>query len=280
MPQSIITLTTDFGTSDGYVASMKGVVLSISRDSLIVDISHDVPPQDVAHAAFVLASAADHFPPDTVHVAVVDPGVGTSRRALLLVAPTGRFIAPDNGLLTYVLRDLPDRRSPDAAKSAAFLEPVVTPLPGGCSAYKLTRGEYWRHPVSTTFHGRDIFAPVAAHVARGVAYEELGDPVDRVVCLNVPPPTVRSDDVEGRIIFVDRFGNLVSNIREDDIPEGELAVEIANGRIAGLSTTYSEGTRLVALIGSHGYLEIAAPKGDAATTLGAGVGSEVRVVKG
>ena len=165
MSPALIALTTDFGPSGGYVGAMKGAALSINPDAVLVDISHDVPPRDIAHGAFVSASAYRYFPPDTVHVAVVDPGVGTSRLALLLVTPTGSFLAPDNGLLTYVLTDhLAEGTTalPEAPKGVGFLEPFSMPVPDSCSAYSLNNADYWRHPISGTFHGRDIFAPVAA----------------------------------------------------------------------------------------------------------------------
>ena len=261
---------------------MKGVLLSVSRDATIVDITHDIPPQDIAHAAFVIATVAPYFPADTIHVCVVDPGVGTARTALIVETPSGRFIAPDNGLLTYVLAGQADagRMSRLAnAAGAGFLRPFVAPVPPGCTAYELTRSEYWRHPVSDTFHGRDIFAPVAAHVARGVRSQDLGKPVAEVTCLNVPRPLEQKDAVEGRVVFVDPFGNLVSNIRRGDVPGEWVEVEIQRRRIKRISRTYVGGDDLVALIGSHGYLEVAAPGASAARTLDAGVGAVVRVVR-
>ena len=260
---------------------MKGALLSVSRDSAIVDITHDVPPQDIAHAAFVIATASPYFPADTVHVCVVDPGVGTARRALLVETPSGRFIAPDNGLLTYVLTGQADagRMSKLAeAAGAGFLRPFVAPVPPGCKAYGLTRSEYWRHPVSDTFHGRDIFAPVAGHIVSGVSFEDLGEPVAEVTHLNVPRPLEQEDAMDGRVVFVDPFGNLVSNIRCEDLPGERVEVEIQRRRINGISKTYLGGADLVALIGSHGYLEVAVPGASAARTLDAGVGAVVRVV--
>ena len=190
MASTILTLTTDFGDSGGYVGAMKGVALSIGPDLSVVDISHRVPPQDISHGAFVIGTACRYFPPDAVHVCVVDPGVGTSRRPLLVVTPGGRFVAPDNGLLTYVLGDSYPGWSPAAPGKGGFMQPVVVGLPDGCAAYELTRAEYWRHPVSNTFHGRDVFVPAAAHLALGVPPEQLGEPVGSVVCLNAYPPVV------------------------------------------------------------------------------------------
>ena len=277
MASTILTLTTDFGDNGGYVGAMKGVALSIGPDLSIVDISHRVPPQDIPHGAFVIGTACRYFPPDAVHVCVVDPGVGTSRRPLLVVTPGGRFVAPDNGLLTYVLGDSYPGWSPAAPGKGGFMQPVVVGLPDGCAAYELTRAEYWRHPVSNTFHGRDVFAPAAAHLALGVPPEQLSEPVDSVVCLNAYPPVVSPDTVEGRIVFIDHFGNLVSNIRSRDLRGGDLEIKVGGARIRGLSRTFAEAEGLLALICSDDYLQIAARNGSAARLLSAAVGSRVRV---
>ena len=280
MSSATITLTTDFGTSDGYVGTMKGVALRINPDVALVDISHDIPPQDVAHGAFVLGTAYRYFHPDAVHVGVVDPGVGTSRRALLMVTPVGRFIVPDNGLLTYVLADQHHRSAsgPDTGTPAGkFMAPSIMPVPEGCAAYALTKAEYWLHPVSDTFHARDIFAPAAAHLSRGVAPGKMGESVEELVCLNVTSPASQRGIVEGRIVFIDHFGNLVSNIRSARLRGGSVQVEIGGTLIEEMSSSYAEGEGLRALVGSHGYLEIAERNGSAAARLGAGVGSVVRV---
>ena len=280
MSSKIVTLTTDFGASDAYVGAMKGAVLSIDDRVALVDISHSVPPQDVAHAAFVLGSAYRYFPPETVHVGVVDPGVGTSRRAILLVTPSGRFLAPDNGLLTYVLADHQESGSPAgpaASRENDFLKPVKVPPTKGCSAYALTNAEYWLRPVSDTFHGRDVFAPVAAHLSRGVPSEQFGDQIDEVVCLNLPGPESQGGTVLGRIIFIDHFGNLVTDIRPHHLSGGEVELDVAGVRVAGLIRSYAEREGLVALIGSHGYLEIAERNGSAALRLGVAVGGRVRL---
>ena len=281
MSSTIITLTTDFGASGGYVGAMKGVVLGINSDASIVDISHDVPPQDIAHGAFVLGSTYRYFSPDAIHVGVVDPGVGTSRRALLIITPGGRFLAPDNGLLTHVLADHRDQGAPEVVSrpsTGKFMEPVITPVPDGCSGYELNRSEYWRHPVSDTFHGRDIFAPAAAHLSRGVPPDQLGDAVDEAVTLHLPPPSSQAGVVEGRIVFVDHFGNLVSNIRSTDLPPGDVEVEIGGVRIKGLAQSYSKARGLLALVGSQGYVEVAETNGSAADRLAAGVGSRMRLL--
>jgi S-adenosylmethionine hydrolase len=277
MPTSIITLTTDFGVGGWFAGAMKGVVLGISPGATLIDISHSVPPQDIAHGAFVLGNAYRQFPRGSVHVAVVDPGVGTARQPILLVTPAGHFVAPDNGLLTYVLLDHGvDYRA--GADSPDFAAPLVADVPEGCSAYVLTKQEYWRHPVSDTFHGRDIFAPVAANLSLGVPPREFGEPVHRVAVLNVFPPVHGGGSIEGHVIFVDPFGNLVSNVPSSFLDGGDVLVEIGGAVIAGLSRTFADSDGLLALTGSHGYLEIAERNGNAARRLEIGIGGEIRIV--
>jgi len=282
MSRPFITLTSDFGSRDGYAAAMKGVILGINPEALLVDISHEIPAQDIPHAAFVLGTTCRYFPPQTIHVVVVDPGVGTARRPLLLITPGGTYFAPDNGLLTYILMEYGIAATPDGTgkKAAAdFMKPVSAPVPRGCTAFTLNRGEYQLKPVSDTFHGRDVFAPAAAHLSKGVPPEALGEPVDQVVCLGIPQPIERQRVVQGRIIYVDRFGNLISNIGRSCVTEGSATVEIEDSRIQGLSRSYS-GEGLVALIGSHGYLEVAIGRGSAAQRLGATVGTRLTVSYG
>ena len=280
MARVIITLTTDFGTEDGYVAAMKGVILGINPDATIVDVSHQVPPQRILHGAFVLGSASRYFGPETVHLAVVDPGVGTPRRALVLVTPEGVFTGPDNGIFSYVVLAQASEgidRDSSRADRDAFGKPITVAVPEGCSAFALSRAEFWRHPVSSTFHGRDVFAPVAAHLSVGVPPESLGDPVGEVVCLSVLRPETGREGIRGRIVHVDRFGNLVTNISPPDLPGDDVEVEIAGRCIEGLSATYASCPGLSVLVGSHGWLEIAVGDGSAAAELGAGPGSEVLV---
>ena len=276
-PRPIITLTTDFGLRDGYVAAMKGVVLGISPEVTLVDISHEIPPHDVAHAAFVVGSICSYFPAGTIHVAVVDPGVGTDRNPLLVTTTEGTYVAPDNGLLTYVYERHAAVGSAGQDSDDAFMTPTMVPVPEGCAAYTLDREEYRLRHVSSTFHGRDIFAPAAAHLSAGVQPDDLGTPVDSVVCLNVPRPRVCDGGVEGRIIYVDRFGNMVCNIRAEDVAGGIAEVEIEGRRIPGLSSSYA-GDGLLAIVGSHGYVEVAVTEGSAAEYLGAGLGARVRAV--
>lgn len=268
----IVTLTTDFGTADGYVAAMKGVMLAVEPRLTLVDVSHDVPPQNVAHGSFVLAEATRHFPAGAVHLAVVDPGVGGSRKPLLLVTPDACYVAPDNGLLTRVLACYSQFHDP----GAEFQSPIRGPLPPGCRAFELANPRFRLSEVSRTFHGRDVFAPAAAHLSKGVPPEEFGPPLAEVVWLNVPPPTQSGGEIEGRVVHVDRFGNLITNIALDD-GVGRAVVEIEGLRIQGLSRSYEESNGVLAIVGSHGTVEIAVRDGNAAHQYGADVGAKVRV---
>ena len=275
MSAPIVAFTSDFGSIDGYLAAMKGVVLGICPDATLVDVSHDIPAQHVAHGAFVLGTAAPYFPSSTIHLAVVDPGVGTDRRPILLTTPSGAFVAPDNGLLTYVAMahgaDIPG----DLDDVIEAFRCVEVEVPGGCTAYVLDRERYWLRPTSDTFHGRDIFAPVAAHLASGVPPKDLGTPVATLQSLAVPRSVERDGVVLGLIIHVDRFGNLVSNIRLAS--PGPVTVEIAGRHIRGLSHSYAGERNLLAIVGSHGYLEVALLQGNAAEHLETGVGARVEV---
>jgi S-adenosylmethionine hydrolase len=254
-----ITLTTDFGTTDHYVAQMKGAILGIAPGAQIVDVTHAIPPQEVRRAAFLVADLADAFPPRTAHVAVVDPGVG-SERAILAVAAGGQFyVAPDNGLLTLVF---------DRHRDAE----VVT----------VTNPQYRRHVVSSTFHGRDVMAPAAAHLVSGVALAELGPALSRppvrlhgLVARNV------GGRIEGEVAWPDRFGNLITNVSASmiaDLPPDRLRVSFGLHSLTGLKRYYAEaepGDPLL-LVGSSGRLEIAVCGGSAAERFGIGTG--IRVV--
>lgn len=252
----IITLLTDFGTRDAYVASMKGVILGIAPQVTIVDITHAVPAQDVEAGAFILSTGYLYFPPDTIHIAVVDPGVGTDRRAVLVETPKGRFLAPDNGLLTFVL----DTKS---------------------EAYALENRALFLPEVGRTFHSRDIFAPVAARLAIGLPSSEVGPRVAYLQTLAVPTPQpLVGGAVAGTVIHVDAFGNLITNLWERDLPKGPIRVRAGSAEITGLSSSYQVGADLLAIIGSHGRLEIAARNGSAAALLGLGRRSEVLVEPG
>jgi hypothetical protein len=299
MPTPLITLTTDFGQADGYVGTMKGVILSRAPHTHIIDLSHEIAPQDIAAGAFVLYRAYRYFPPDTIHVAVVDPGVGTARRALLLVTDQGRFIGPDNGLFSYVLREaialaagwsgtpanVPAVWHPDFDVDAAL---TVTPREYLPAAYVLSNPTYWLEGPGATFQGRDLFAPVAGHLAGGIAAADLGQPVALEGLTRLPTPAVlRSPGViEGRVISADHFGNLVSNIAAGLLatlgPLDTLHVTLGSHRLQGIHATYSAaspGTPL-ALINSAGLVEIAIREGHAARQLGGHVGDAVLCSRG
>ena len=275
MGLSLITLTTDFGTRDPYVAEMKGVVLQLNPQATIVDISHHIDPQNVVQGAFVLGSAYRYFPSDTIHVAVVDQGVGTSRRAILLVTPEGRFLAPDNGLLTCVLRDSPEYLA--ISHNRQLLEPMDVTVPSGCTVYELSNRNLWKNPISDTFHGRDVFAPVAAHLSLGTAPEEVGEPLRSLVCLCIPHPRWQDGTLIGHVIHVDGFGNLITTIEGQALAQNRVAVLLKVRRIQGVSRSYGESAGLLAIVGSHGNLEIAVRDGSAARDLNADVGDEVMV---
>jgi S-adenosyl-L-methionine hydrolase (adenosine-forming) len=253
---AIITLTTDFGDADGYVGAMKGVILSLAPHATVIDISHAVPAQQVRHAARVLATAAPFFPPGTIHVAVVDPGVGSQRRGIALQTPTAMFVGPDNGLFSPFLR-------------------------AGIACVALTNPAAHHHPVSATFHGRDIFAPVAAHLSNDMPLAALGPAVDDPVMWSEPQPQrLPGGRLRAQVIYVDRFGNLVTNVGPLS-GGGDVRVRIG-GTALLVRRTYAnvEPGELVALIGSSGYLEIAVRDGSAAERLGMDVGAPVEIQGG
>ena len=254
---TIITLTTDFGTADGFVGAMKGVILSLAPHATLVDITHDLPPHDIRAGTFALETAIPHFPPEAIHVAVVDPGVGSARAAILVETERGRFIAPDNGVLTSVVPDL------DAAR-----------------VFALDRPEFWRPDVSATFHGRDVFAPVAGHLAQGVEPVQLGTPLSRMKQLAWPQPRRCGDEIRGEIIHVDRFGNLITNLRLEDLgpaPQNARFL-IRNHTVAGITSHYAAGDGIMAVVNSGGRIEFALPSANAARMLNLGVGEEIRVL--
>ena len=259
MRPGIITLTTDFGLHGPYVAAVKGVLLERAPDATIVDVSHTIAPQNVLEGGFVLANIVDAFPAGTVHLAVVDPGVGTDRR-LIAVASAGQwFVLPDNGLITGVIRS----RLPDEVR--AITSPTIR-----------------RAVVSSTFHGRDLLAPAAAHLAIGLSPEELGPKLERFITLRNFEPTREDRGAVGEVIFKDTFGNLITNIHTDHLgltPAESWEIEIAGERIVGIMGTYGERSpgQLIALIGSSGWLEVAVVNGDAARLLSAGAGTTVRI---
>lgn len=274
-----IVLLTDFGLADAYVGVMRGVIFGINPAASVIDLTHGVGPQDVRHGAVALADSHRYFPSGSIFVAVVDPGVGTDRAAILLETPAARFVTPDNGLLTLVCRQY------DPAFGTADSAGRVV-VPAGCRAWRLTNADYWLQPVSATFHGRDVFAPVAAHISRGVSGDELGEPTAAITALSLPPPQPVGNAVQGQVIYADGFGNLVTDVTADILNEmgaqadnAGIRVGIAGREIAGLSRTFHDppGRGLRALLGSHGRLEIVVADGNAARHLGVSGGERVEV---
>lgn len=276
---AVITMLTDFGTSDGYVAAMKAVILNINPHVVLVDITHEITPQDVRSAAFVLNTVYRFFPPGTIHLTVVDPGVGTDRSAVVVDTGEALYVAPDNGLLSFLLAD---KRAP-AVQGIAPVDREGTfrvEVPQHWRVVQLAEPRYWRPNPSRTFHGRDIFAPVAAYLSLGEQIKGFGPEVDSLRSFQVPVARKGPDGaVEGEVIHTDRFGNLITCIRAEELPKGPLVVEMGSYRIVGLSQNYAEGRGLAAVVGSSGYLEVALPGGSALAMTGLGVGSEVRVEK-
>ena len=250
-----VTLLSDFGTRDGYVGALKGSLLQRAPGARLIDLSHDIAPGAIASGAFVLAQAAPHFPSGTVHLAVVDPGVGSLRRAIACEIGGHHYVAPDNGLLTLVLD-----------------------LGGTVRAHLISRSELWNSEVSPVFHGRDIFAPVAGHLAGGGRLAEVGPSIDPLTLVRLPEPEVRSLDAAlvGEVVHVDRFGNLITNLRRQADERADMLVEAA-GRTLQLRRAYVDVPQgeLLALVGSSGRVEIACNGASAAKVLGAEVGAVV-----
>lgn len=273
---AVITLTTDFGTGDAYVASMKGVILSLNPKAVIVDISHSIEPQNVLQAAFILSTAYPHFPEGTIHLAVVDPGVGSRRKAIILKTPKAFFVAPDNGILSYVTGEF-DRAPGKRARHMPSIAELLK-LPAVLEAVTITNPEYWYQPVSSTFHGRDIFAPVAAHLSLGVPLNKFGDRLSHVHTFTIPRPYRNArGELVGRVLHIDNFGNLITNIRSSDVPAEKITIAMGKQHIKGISRFYAGTKGLAAIIGSSGYLEISLKDGNAAAFLGVKVGHEVRL---
>lgn len=247
-PSGIVTFLSDYGEQDSYVAQVKGVILSRARQVIVVDVTHLVPPQDILEGAFQLFTAWRAFPVGTVHLAIVDPGVGSARRAVVVLADGHAFVAPDNGLLALVYAE---------AKSLA--------------AWELDRPSLFRQPVSATFHGRDIFGPVAAALATGIPPSSLGSPlpVNELVSLSLEPVRTSPQSVSAPILSIDRFGNCRTLIRPEHVPVPHDTVVVRCGRFAahGIVRTFAdvEPGQPLAYFGSHGGLEIAVREGSAAT---------------
>jgi S-adenosyl-L-methionine hydrolase (adenosine-forming) len=265
-PSGIITLLTDFGLSDPYVGIMKGVILSIHPEARLVDISHEIYPGAVRQAAILLEETYPFFPPGTIHLTVVDPGVGSGRRPIGLKAMDQVFVGPDNGVFSALLRAR-DR----------------------CSVVHLTEEMFFLPSLSHTFHGRDIFAPVAAHLARGVDLPEMGPPVNDPGCLDLPTVLINEQYLRGEVTRLDRFGNIITNIPahtfESWMAGNRILVTVGRLSLETIGRTFSDVAqgRAVALVGSSGHLEIAVNLGRASDRLGVSgdrvVGTKVEVRK-
>jgi S-adenosylmethionine hydrolase len=273
----IITLTTDFGYGDAYVAAVKGAILNINPEASIVDVSHSIRPQDILQAAFILNAAYRYFPKQTVHVAIVDPGVGSERRGIILKTPSAIFVAPDNGILSYVIDDLFSVEGRSVIEQTHGLTEVV--FKKGLEAAAITDPRFWRHPVSPTFHGRDIFAPVAAGLSLGISPYEFGEKISSLHVLPIAKPSLDPDgNVVGQVLHVDRFGNLITNVRSNNLPGKNIVIEVGGRCIQGITDYYAQKEGIMAVVGSSGYLEISLRDGSACDFLDIAVGDEIRVI--
>jgi S-adenosyl-L-methionine hydrolase (adenosine-forming) len=263
-PSGIVTLLTDFGTEDVYVGVMKGVILQINPAITIVDLTHQIPPQNIALGSFHLQNAYRHFPAGTVHLAVVDPGVGSARNAIALAAATGFFVGPDNGIFTGILADR-------LLASATFATQAVT----------LDDPRYWYTSApSKTFHGRDIFAAIAAHLASGIPVSAIGKPVaiECLTSLNLPQPQLTATGIQGCVQAIDRFGNGISNISADAVQHHAWSI-VAAGQVFPHYLTYVEAATgsPLSLVGSHGWVELAISHGNAQQTYGLTLGDRIEL---
>ncbi len=259
MSDPVITLTTDYGTSDHLVGTLKGVILKINPDAIIVDLNHHVMPYDVLDGALSIGATYRYFPPRTIHVVVVDPGVGTERRPLLVSAEQHYFVAPDNGVLSTVYE-----------KETNLV------------VRHITAEHYFLNPVSNTFHGRDIFAPAAARLSKAFQTEAFGEEISDFVRFSLPKPKPAQNALKGVVLRVDHFGNLMTNFTAADLPpelvaRGNMKLSLAGKEIRQLAQTYAQGNpgEPFAILGSSGFLEISVNKGNAARALGAQRGAEV-----
>ena len=260
MKRRIITFLTDFGRKDHYVASMKGVILGINPACTLVDISHEVRPHDIREGALTLANAYSYFPKGTIHLAVVDPGVGSSRKPVLFMTKDYFFLGPDNGVLSL------------AAEKDGVKKAIV-----------LSNQSFFRLPVSETFQGRDIFAPVAGHLSAGIQPELLGDRIPSWVNLDLGEPRIVKGDLVGEISHIDVFGNIVTNIHQQALnrfaKKRPMVISVGRRMIRGLKRSYWEARKgeLLALIGSGDFLEISVREGNAEKTLKSRQGDKVRI---
>ena len=256
----IITLTTDFGTQDHYVSVMKAVMLGIAPTTRFIDISHDIPAQDIMAGAWVIRNAAFEFPKNTIHLVVVDPSVGTDRNPIAIKVKDQYFVGPDNGIFSLITNE------------SSF------------KAFKLMKTKYWHRKRSRTFHGRDIFSPVAAHISNGVELKELGDPIEQLVRYHWAVPIGDKDGLQGWVIHIDRFGNLITNIPEqlleDTAGRRKVRIYLGNTIIDHMVNTFGdvEPGEPAAFIGSSGMLEVGINKGNAAEMLGVDKGAQISLV--
>ncbi len=262
-PTGIIALTTDFGVRDGFVGMMKGVMLGINPDARIVDLIHEIPPQDITAAAFLVGVAWPYFPAGTTHLVVVDPGVGSGRRALAIQCGEQYFVAPDNGVLSELFNAFPKSR-----------------------AYELANWDFFLDKVSRTFHGRDLFAPVTAHISKGLPLNELGPVIDDPVRLDYSRAARTTDGIEGEIRYIDHFGNCMTNIAEEFfndamIDEASYFVRCRRQKLALGTEAYADAEPgdPLAIFNSFGVLEIAVNQGSAADRLKLRVGDKVTITK-
>jgi S-adenosylmethionine hydrolase len=256
----IITLITDFGEESGYVGIMKGVILSINPECHIIDITHHISPQDREEAAFVLKSAHPFFPPDTIHLVVIDPGVGSARKPIIVESSQNWFVGPDNGVFSFIFLENQQKR-----------------------VWEITNNRYLLTPVSSTFHGRDIFAPIAAHLSSGVSSHVLGKEITHFVQLEGLEPEVNQDMLKGRIVFIDHFGNLISNISHKlftrVVGENPFQITVGNRVLRRVYPTYAdaEDGEVLALFGSSQLLEVSVRNGNCQKLLQVTKGSTVSV---
>jgi len=272
----VITLTTDFGPDDAYVGVMKGVILTVNPGAKIIDITHSIEPQNIAQGAFVLNLAYRYFPKNSIHMAIVDPGVGTERRGIILKTSSALFVAPDNGILGHVINELSlNERLPSQYPQ----NPEEVKLKKGLEAVAITDPRFWRHPVSPTFHARDIFAPVAAGLSLGISPYEFGEKITSLYVSPAPKPCLDAQgNLVGHILYIDHFGNLITNIKRADLPGENVIVEAAAQHIEGVTRYYEQKEGLMAILGSSGYLEIALRNGSAADFLSITAGDKIKVI--
>ncbi|MGC2622626.1 MAG: SAM-dependent chlorinase/fluorinase [Candidatus Acidiferrales bacterium] len=260
MARPIITITTDFGSADSLVGSMKGVILSIQPDAEIVDITHKILPYDLLDAALAIGTAYKFFPPRTIHIVVVDPGVGTERRPVLATAGQHYFVAPDNGVLSMVYQS----------------EESLT-------VRHITSEHYFLQPVSNTFHGRDIFSPVAAWLSKNGQSLAFGEEITDFVRFTLPKPKPAGNGVKGVVLRTDNFGNLLTNFREEDLPQvlagSNFKMRVGTAEISRFAQTFGNGgpNEPILILGSSGFFEVAVNRGSAEKTTGAARGTEVSV---